>query len=132
MAFQVSKTGLTTFLAQLVFILKVVIESKHRGNVLDTSSQNVHFWGCEIFLSPSGWLFNQLNFSVVVHIYKTHDFDELFFLLTIYGIQIFQCGDMLWEALTKKHAWHLNGVVLWGHVTNKWQISTCRSVPASY
>ena len=43
-----------------------------------------------------------------------------------YGHQILQIGDMLRGALTHKYAWHLNGVVLWGHVTNKIHISTCR------
>ena len=35
-----------------------------------------------------------------------------------YGQQI-QGGDMLRGAFTHKHAWNLNGVVLWGHLTNK-------------
>ena len=43
-----------------------------------------------------------------------------------YGHQTLQGGDMLRGALTHKYAWHLNGVVLWGHVTNKIHISTCR------
>ena len=37
------------------------------------------------------------------------------------GHQTFQKDNMLQGA-----AWHLNGVVLWGHVTNKIHISTCR------
>ena len=32
----------------------------------------------------------------------------------VYDHQTFQDGDML-----QRVAWHLNGVVLWGHVTNK-------------
>ena len=36
-----------------------------------------------------------------------------------YGHQTFQGGDMLQGALTHEYAWHLNGVVLWGHVRNK-------------
>ena len=43
-----------------------------------------------------------------------------------YGHQTFQGGDMLQGALTHEYAWHLNGVVLWGHMTNKIHISTCR------
>ena len=42
-----------------------------------------------------------------------------------YGHQTFQGGEMLRGALTHKYAWHLNGVVLLGHVTNKIHISTC-------
>ena len=43
-----------------------------------------------------------------------------------YDHQTFQGGDMLQGALTHIYAWHLNGVVLWGHVTYKIHISTCR------
>ena len=43
-----------------------------------------------------------------------------------YGHQIFQVGDMLRGAVTHKYTWYLNGVVLWGHVTNKIHASTCR------
>ena len=39
----------------------------------------------------------------------------------VYDYQTFQDGDMLQRA-----AAYLNGVVLWGHVTNKMHISTCR------
>ena len=68
------------------------------------------------------WLSNQLNFSVIVHIYKIPVFDEAFFSLNYqnaYDHYTFQGGDMLPRALTHIYAWHLNGVVLWGHVTNK-------------
>ena len=65
---------------------------------------------------------------MAVRIYKIHVFDEVFFLLTIRmpSYQTFQGCDMLWGALTHKYAWHLNGVVLWGSVTNKIYIYTCR------
>ena len=43
-----------------------------------------------------------------------------------YDHQTFQGGDMLQGYLTHAYAWHLNGVALWGHVTNKTHISTCR------
>ena len=43
-----------------------------------------------------------------------------------YGHQTFQGGDMLWGALTHIYTWHLNGMVLWGHVTNAIDISTYR------
>ena len=43
-----------------------------------------------------------------------------------YGYQPFQGGDMLRGALTHKHAWHLNRVVLLGLMANKIDISTCR------
>ena len=36
-----------------------------------------------------------------------------------YDHQTFQGGDMLQGALTHIYAWHLNEVVLLGHVTNK-------------
>ena len=35
------------------------------------------------------------------------------------GHQTFQVGDMQRDALTHKYAWHLNGVALRVHVTNK-------------
>ena len=43
-----------------------------------------------------------------------------------YGQQTLQGGDMLRRALTHRYAWHLRRVVLWGHVTIKIHISTCR------
>ena len=43
-----------------------------------------------------------------------------------YGLQTLQYGDMLGGAFAHKYAWHLNGVVLLGHVTNKMHILTCR------
>ena len=43
-----------------------------------------------------------------------------------YGHQTFQGSDMRRGAVTHKYPWHLNGVVLLGHVTNKIHISTCR------
>ena len=43
-----------------------------------------------------------------------------------YGHQTFQGGDMPQGSFAHKHAWHFNGVVLWGHVANKMHISTCR------
>ena len=62
------------------------------------------------------------QFSVAVHI-KIHIFDEAFFLLTI---RMSMSCDLLQGALTHKYAQHINGVVLWGHATNKIHISTCR------
>ena len=43
-----------------------------------------------------------------------------------YGNQTLQGGDMLQGVLTHKYARHLNGVVLWDHVTNKEHVSTRR------
>ena len=70
---------------------------------------------------------------MVVHIYKIRVFDEAFFLsmitklfVMVYDHQTFQDGDMLQGALTHIYAYHLNGVTLWGHVTNKTHIFTCR------
>ena len=36
-----------------------------------------------------------------------------------YGHRTFQDGDIPWGASTHKFAWHINKVVLWGHVTIK-------------
>ena len=65
---------------------------------------------------------------MVVHIYKIRDFDEAFFLnyQKAYDYQTFEGGDMLQGALTHIYALHLNGVILWSHVTNKIHISTYR------
>ena len=66
---------------------------------------------------------------MVVHIYKIYVFDQAFFPLNYqnaYDHQMFQGGDLVQGALTHIYAWHLNGVVLWGHVTNKIHISTRR------
>ena len=65
---------------------------------------------------------------MVVHIYKIYVFDQAFFPLNYqnaYDHQMFQGGDLVQGALTHIYACHLNGVVLWGHVTNKIHISTC-------
>ena len=72
------------------------------------------------------WLSSQLSFLVAVHAYKIHIFDEAFYSYyqNAYGHQNFHGCDMLRGALTQKH---LNGVVLWVHVTNKIHISTCRT-----
>ena len=48
------------------------------------------------------------------------------FYQNAHGHQNFQGGDMLQGALTDEYAWHLNGVVPWGHVKNKLHISTFR------
>ena len=45
-----------------------------------------------------------------------------------YDHQTFQGGDILRGAFTHKYAWHLNGVILWGHMTNKIHISTSRCI----
>ena len=112
-AFQVSKMGLTNFLARLVSILrakllKVFIRGGGRRFFkLWALFQNVRFyWGCDIF-------------SCLVGIQLTLNYQNA------YGRQTFQSGDLLLGAFTNKYAWHLNGVVLWGHVTNKIRISTC-------
>ena len=41
-----------------------------------------------------------------------------------YDHQTFQGGEMLRGALTHKYVWHLNGVVLWDHVTDEVHVST--------
>ena len=78
------------------------------------------------FFSSSSYQLNQLNFSVAVRIYKIYVLDEAFFLSSQSEYQTFQGGDMLQGALTHTYARHVNGVVLWGYVTNKIHISTCR------
>ena len=111
-AFQVSKMGLTNFLARLVSILrakllKVFIRGGRCFFKLWALFQNVHFyWGCDIF-------------SCLVGIQLTLNYQNA------YGRQTFQSGDLLPGAFTNKYAWHLKRVVLWGHLTNKIRISTC-------
>ena len=89
-----------------------VIEGFHKGGgrrffKLWALFQNVRFyWGCDIF-------------SCLVGIQLTLNYQNA------YGRQTFQSRDLLPGAFTNKYAWHLNGVVLWGHVTNKIHISTC-------
>ena len=58
--FQVSKMGLTTFLALPAYILraklqKVVVRGKKCFLILGYFFQNEHFWGCGIFFSPSDY-----------------------------------------------------------------------------
>ena len=68
------------------------------------------------------------KFSVAVHIYKIHVFDEAFLLLTIRMTMATKLSwaVIFWEQLTHKYACHLKGVVvLWGHMTNKMYITTC-------
>ena len=77
---------LTTFWAQLVSVLRVkfsklVIRGKICFSIFGYFSKFNFFWLWHIFLAK--WLSNELNFSVAVHIYKIHAFDEAFFLLTI-------------------------------------------------
>ena len=43
-----------------------------------------------------------------------------------YGQETFQGGDIPWETSSKKFAWHLNRLILWGQVTNKIHVSICR------
>ena len=112
-AFQVSKMGLTNFLARLVSILRAkLLKVFIRGGgrcffKLWALFQNVHFyWGCDIF-------------SCLVGIQLTLNYQNA------YGRQTFQSGDLLPGAFTNKYAWHLKRVVLWGHLTNKIRISTC-------
>ena len=126
------QNGLHDLLAQLVSILrakssKVVI----RGKMVCF----FYFWALffkmyifEVltFFSSSSYQLNQLNFSVAVRIYKIYVLDEAFFLSSQSEYQTFQGGDMLQGALTHTYARHVNGVVLWGYVTNKIHISTCR------
>ena len=86
------------------------------------SSQSANFWGCDIFFSSSGWLSNQLNFSMAVRIYKVHVFDEAFFLLTVRMPMIFKLFRLI--KCCKKLS--LNRVVFWNHVISIIHISTCR------
>ena len=70
---------LTTLLAQLVPILRVKLRKVVIGKICFLIFGN--FFSECTFLRLSHFflascLFNQLNFSVVVHIYKIHVFDE--------------------------------------------------------
>ena len=81
---------------------------------------------CDIFFSSSGYPTNSL-FPVSGYIYKMFLMKHFSsYYQNVYGHQTLQGGDMLRWALTLKYAWHLDGVILWGHVTNKILISTCR------
>ena len=85
MTFQVSKMGLTTFLTQLVSSLRVtlqkgVIRGKMRFLIFGQFFSKSTFLRLWLFFFAS-WLSNQLNFSVMVHIYTIRVFDETFFHL---------------------------------------------------
>ena len=117
LAFEVYKMGFRTFLAPLVSILRV--KEKNIFFLFLGTSQNIPLLCLWRFFLP-WWLSNQLNFSV------SYVFIRCFWWSTFphnyqntYGHQTFQGGDMQRGALTHKYAWHLNGKVLLGHVTNK-------------
>ena len=123
--------SLTTFLAQLVSLLraelyKVVTRSKI---ICFLISENfifkMYIFEVVTFFLPQ-CLSNQLNFSVAVRICKIHVFGKIFLLSLLSEYRTFQGGDLLQRALTHKYVWHLNEVVLRGHVISKIHISTCR------
>ena len=131
MTFQVSKMDLTTFLAQLVSFLREIEGSHKEGNMF------FNFWALLLKM----YLFEVATFlSCLVLIQSAQFFsgntclwDSSFWwsifphnYQNAYDHQTFQGGDMLQGALTHTDAWHLNGKVLWGQVTNKLHISTCR------
>ena len=125
------QNGLNDSFSSTSFYFKSkVIEGSYKGEIcslllghLFSKYAFLRLW--HFFLAY--WLSNQLNFSMEVHTYKIHVFNQAFFLLhyrNAYGHQTFQSGDILRGALTHKYAWHLNGVVLQGHMANKTHIST--------
>lgn len=63
---------------------------------------------------------------VAVRICKIHVFGKIFLLSLLSEYRTFQGGDLLQRALTHKYVWHLNEVVLRGHVISEIHISTCR------
>ena len=80
------QNGLNNLFLSNGLYLKSNVLGSHKGKnmffqFLGTSSQNVHFCGCDIF-SCLG-IINELNFSVAVHVDKIHVLDEAFFLFTI-------------------------------------------------
>ena len=106
LTFQVSSMDLTAFLAQLVPIL---IKSKvKRGKICFLIFG--HFFSKCTFLRL--WHFflayclsNQLNFLVVVHIYKIRVFNEVFLLLTIRMPMITKLFRVVicWKELSPKY-----------------------------
>ena len=126
------QTGLNVLFSLNSFYFKSkVIEGSHKGEnvflILSTSFQNVHFWGCDIFFLPSGCPVNsilQWQYIFIRSTFLMKHFSS--YCQNAYDHQSLQGGDILRGALTHKYAWHLNGVVFLGHVTNKIHISTCR------
>ena len=51
----------------------------------DPFSQNIYFWGCNIFSHQVTFPLNSI-FSVVTRIYKTHVFNEAFFLFATFAM----------------------------------------------
>ena len=85
-----------------------------------------HFCGPNIFLLLIRYPFNSIFWCqyVVIRCFWWNIFPLKY--QNAYGDQTFQGGDMRPWALTHKCAWHLNGVVFLGQVTDKIHISTCR------
>ena len=137
MTFHVSKMDLTTFLAQLVPILrvklwKVVIRGKICFLIFRHFFSKGTFLRLWHFFLPSDYPINSI-FSGSAD-YKIFVFDEALFLLTIRMPMItnFSGGDTLQGALTHIYEWHLKGVILWGHVTNKIHIPICRRLSIAH
>ena len=112
LAFQVYKIGFRTFLAQLVSILRVKLQNVvTRGkyiyifNIWALLLKMYHFCVCDIFFSPSGYPINSI-------------FQCQYVFIKCFWWSIFLL-DMQQGALTHKYTWHLNRVVLLGHMTNK-------------
>ena len=90
--------------------------------------KNIKFWMSQERNITFLWNKRILNMCLRWYILRSHRFvaEVTFKYQNAYGQQTFQGGDMLWGVLTYKYTWHLNGIVLQGHVTNKIHIPTCR------
>ena len=128
------RNGLNNLFSSTGFYFKSeVIEGSHKGeNIFFSifghfSSKNTFSRLWYFFFLPSGcpinsifrWQYIFIRFMFLMNYFSLN-------YQNAYGHQTFQGGDMLRVALTHKYTWHLNGVVLWGHVTNEIHISTCR------
>ena len=94
---------------------------------MSTFLKNAHFWGYDIF-SRLVVIQSTQFLSGSTYLSDSYFWWSIFPLnfQNAYAQQTFQGGEMLRGALTHKYAWHLNGVVLWDHATNKVHISVCR------
>ena len=125
MAFQVYKMG-CKILAQLVSILWVKLKDVViRGKKIFFLISGYFFSKCTIFVfvtffSPLVVIQSTQFFSVSTYLWNV--FDEAFFLLTIripMVTKLFRVVHAARSSHPYKYAWHLNGVVLLGHVANK-------------
>ena len=79
-----------------------------------------YFWGCDIFLSPSGGPVNssfQWHHVFIRSTFSMKHFSSYY--QNVYGHQTLQGGDMLRGALTHKYTWYLNLQMMYWHHTRQ-------------